>query len=106
MLESPSRWTEAQLKALFASLPAAIQEKYNEDTDKKDRLLRLSTLSGTPGYLTFSEVCPRHASILDLEWRKGTDALGSKSLGDTGRFPDKDGIFHHEDIRSIPIQVQ
>lgn len=111
VLESPSRWTEAQLKALFASLPAAIQEKYNEDTDKKDRLLRLSTLSGTPGYLTFSaafdsEVCPRHASILDLEWRKGTDALCDKSLGDTGRFPDKDGIFHHEDLRSIPIPVQ
>ena len=93
---SPSRWTRDQLETLFSTLPG--RDKYHGD---KDELMRLATLSGTAGYLTFSVgICradSAQASIHDLEWRKGTAALDGWTT-EVGRFPDKNGIFHHEDL--------
>lgn len=103
LVRSPSRWTERELAALFASLPRDLQIKWTDS--ERDDLLRLSALSGTPGFMSLLVhgdrygKCPGRASILDLEWRKGTRALveGSQDMG-PGRFPDTDGIFHWEDI--------
>ena len=96
---SPSRWTRDQLETLFSTLPD--RDKYQGN---KDELLRLATLSGTAGYLTFSVSTGRadsaHASIHDLEWRKGTAALDGGTT-EVGRFPDKNGIFHHKDLKNI-----
>ena len=95
------RWKEDELRILFASLPPEIQEKWTcggVDEGKKNELLRLSALSGSPGFLTFSAYenrCGNQAAILDAEWRKGINALeGTGDDSDVGRFPDKDGVFH------------
>jgi hypothetical protein len=98
----PARWTGDQLDALFTTLPA---DMISSVGDRKDELLRLSTLSGTPGFMTFeawnANFESRHAVVHDLEWRKGTKVLYDKDLQPyEGRFPDKYGIFHHEDLRS------
>ena len=103
LVRSPSRWTEPELAALFASLPRDLQIKWT-DSERSD-LLRLSALSGTPGFMSLLVhgdrygKCPGRASILNLEWRKGTRALveGSQDMG-PGRFPDTSGVFHWEDI--------
>ncbi len=61
---------------------------------KEDELLRLATLSGTPGFLTFAahgeRTSPKLAAMHDLEWRRGVKALYGEtqldlacSLGDT-----------------------
>ena len=105
------RWKEDELRILFASLPPEIQEKWTcDDEGKKNELLRLSALSGTPGFLTFSAYenrCGnREATILDEEWRKGINALEGTVVvvgddSDVGRrFPDHDddtdggGVLH------------
>ena len=66
-------------------------------------------LSGTPGFLTY-EIArdpgpdPRHAAMHDLEWRRGLKALyQQKQLclephAEEGRFPDRNGVYHHEDL--------
>jgi hypothetical protein len=123
--DSPARWTGDQIESLFSTLPDKVISKVGE---KKDELLRLSTLSGTPGFLIFeaySEQLPdaRHAAMHDLEWRKGIRALyeSRQELGTTrqdikslcepllelepGRFPDRNGIYHHEDLRSLKIEA-
>jgi len=107
VIESPSRWTKDQLSSLFSTFPATVKEKYS--SEEKEELMNLATLAGTPGYLTFEahsgykkgKPCPRYASIFDLEWRKGTAALtmNGKPPESPGRFPDKDGIYHHEDLK-------
>ena len=81
-----------------------MREKVGE---RKDKFLRLTTLSGTPGFLTYEafneKYDPRHAAMHDLEWHKGIKALynpqhelpewcsgspASISM-DEGRFPDR-----------------
>lgn len=98
---SPNRWTGEELRDLFETLPETTRLKFNSENDKKDQLLRLSTLSGTPGYLTFEaetlRLCPHQAARLDREWLMGTRALEGKSEpSDIGRFPDKNGIYHRD----------
>ena len=98
---SPSRWSEDELKALFETLPESVKDQWEIQNEKKDELLRLATLAGTPGYLTFEansqRLCARQAARFDREWRRGTRALrGESELGDTGRFPDKNGIYHRD----------
>ncbi len=93
------RWTRAELTALFETLPASFRARWPDE----DELLTLSALSGTPGFLTFAArnefACPRRAEVLDREWRMGESALdGDPGGGDTGRFPDKNGVFHHGDL--------
>ena len=104
--EAPGRWSREQLEHLFDTLPDQAKGIVSE---KKDELLRLSTLSGTPGFLTY-EIArdpgpdPRHAAMHDLEWRRGLKALyQQKQLclephADEGRFPDRNGVYHHEDL--------
>jgi hypothetical protein len=104
---SPSRWSRDELTQLFYTLPASVRDKW-KDQDKNE-LLDLATLAGTPGFLTYvvsgGDASPERASILDMEWRKGTMALEGNSLpGDEGRFPDKNSIFHHKDIWSMKLQ--
>lgn len=97
--DSSRRWTRAELTGLFETLPASVRARWPDE----DELLTLSALSGTPGFLTFAAssefACPRRAAALDREWRMGESALdGDPGGGDTGRFPDKNGVFHHGDL--------
>lgn len=105
----PGRWTGEQLYTLFHTLPETVRNKVGEN---KDELLRLSTLSGTPGFLIFEAhgewSDSRYAALHDLEWRKGTTALyRDPAVTDPvprmmeGRFPDKNGIFHHNDLAAF-----
>ena len=102
LVGSPSRWTKSELSLLFDSLPESIQSQWADRPDKKEELLRLSAISGTPGFLItglHGYCSPKRAAILDLEWHKGTRAQkeGLKTH-EEGRFPDKNGIFHWEDL--------
>jgi hypothetical protein len=67
--------------------------------------MTLVTLSGCPGILindAFSGICQStessnllRAQLIDTEWHNGIRALkGEDVQGATGRFPDKQGIFH------------
>lgn len=103
ILDHPTRWTGDHLNALFSTFPGLYTPQWNYQ-EKSDEILRISTLAGTPGVLIEGlERIPneKRASILDLEWRKGTLALEGK-LHDNivGRFPDKNGIFHWDDLKS------
>lgn len=104
---SPSRWSRDELTQLFYTLPNSVQDKWGHQD--KNELLQLATLSGTPGFLCYAvsgeDASPERASMLDMEWRKGTMALEGRSLpGSEGRFPDKNGIFHHKDIWRMKLQ--
>ena len=97
----PARWTHDQLEILFSTMTVS-----GKALEKKDELLRLATLSGTPGFLRFElhsgeRTDSRHAAMHDLEWRKGTQALYGGSVLGPGRFPDRNGVYHHEDLASI-----
>ena len=80
---------------------------------EREELLRLSTLAGAAGFLTFSihekqqqhagthhKSMTKRAEILAAEWRNGINALTTtttttgETVGACGRFPDKNGIFH------------
>ena len=115
--DAPARWTREQLETLFATASEQVREKVGE---RKDEFLRLTTLSGTPGFLTYEafneKYDPRHAAMHDLEWHKGIKALynpeqelpewwsGSPSRTTEGRFPDRNGIYHHGDLKHINLQ--
>jgi hypothetical protein len=104
---TPARWTSQQLETLYATLPYKVTSEIGE---RKDELLRLSTLSGTPGFLTYEAFSERkrfstsHAAMHDLEWRRGMKGLYKQAQLDLsphveeGRFPDRNGVYHHEDL--------
>jgi hypothetical protein len=101
IIGSPNRWTEEELKDLFETLPETTRRKFNSESDLKDKLFRLATLAGTPGYLTYEaetlSLCPYHAALHDKEWCMGARALAGKSEpGDIGRYPDKNGVYHRD----------
>ena len=103
--DSPARWTRDDLETLYASLS---DKKRSIMSEKEDDLLRLSTLSGTPGFLTFSahggRINPKLAAMHDLEWRRGLKGLYRQTQlclephVEEGRFPDRNGVYHHEDL--------
>jgi hypothetical protein len=109
--DAPARWTRGQHESLFATLLDPAKETLSE---KKDKLLGQAMLSGTPGYLTITACsdsqCPYdpcHATMHNLECSRGIKALyspllelakWSQAVATKGRFPDKNGIFHHEDL--------
>jgi len=100
VIGSPSRWTGDELAEVFSTMPQVLHEKCQD----KHEVLRVATLSGTPGFLTMAAhgagVCSERASIIDREWHMGIRALEGKSLDtDEGRFPDINGKFHWEDLR-------
>jgi hypothetical protein len=108
--DAPARWTSDQLETLYATLPDKVTSEIGE---RKNELLRLSTLSGTPGFLTYEACSERkrfstsHAAMHDLEWRRGMKALYQQTQLDLaphveeGRFPDRNGVYHHEDLRGL-----
>lgn len=113
--DGPARWTREQLETLYDTLSDKEKDHIGE---KKGELLRLATLSGTPGYLTFEahkeKYNSRHAAMHDLEWHKGIKALYNPQQElpewwvDTpaeGRFPDRNGRYHHEDLASLKVEV-
>jgi hypothetical protein len=105
--DAPARWTRDQLETLYATLPDKVISEIGE---RKNELLRLSTLSGTPGFLTYEAISDRkrfstsHAAMHDLEWRRGVKALYGETQLDLaphveeGRFPDRNGVYHHDDL--------
>jgi hypothetical protein len=108
--DSPARWTSEQLETLYATLPDKVTSEIGE---RKNELLRLSTLSGTPGFLTYEAISDRksfgtsHAAMHDLEWRRGIKGLYQQTQLDLaphveeGRFPDRNGVYHHEDLSGL-----
>ena len=110
------RWTEAQLEALFQTLPQSVRDKWAGQEEKAE-LMRLSVVSGSAGYLVYEASShdpfrgfqsdtgrrmARRAELLAAEWRNGVRAMGGgeEEGGDggdgcaVGRFPDRDGVFH------------
>ena len=105
LLRSPAIWTKDQLEALYATFPDSVKDRVGE---RKHYLMRLSSLSGTPGVFTLGDVCdpggPKRATMLELEWHRGMKALYGQTQMDLaphvveGRFPDRNGIYHHSDL--------
>jgi hypothetical protein len=103
--DTPARWTRDQLETLYASLSDKVRSTMS---GKEDELLRLATLSGTPGFLTFAahgeRISPKLAAMHDLEWRRGMKVLYGETQLDPaphveeGRFPDRNGVYHHDDL--------
>jgi hypothetical protein len=109
--DAPARWTRDQLETLYASLSDKVRSTMS---GKEDELLRLATLSGTPGFLTFAahgeRISPKYAAMHDLEWRRGMNALYGRHFElapnvKEGRFPDRNGIYHHEDLQSLKVEA-
>jgi hypothetical protein len=110
---APARWTSEQLETLYFALP---DKATSEMGERKDELLQLSTLSGTPGFLTYEVMSDRkrfsarHAAMHDLEWRRGMKGLYKQAHLDLsphveiGRFPDRNGVYHHEDLQEFHAQ--
>lgn len=107
----PWRWSSDELAELFSTLPESVQTKYSESQTLE--LINLSVMSGTPDFLDvvsgLSSVlfCKGRARLLDREWLMGTRALAAEEEGggavcsdrlEVGRFPDRNGIFHWEDL--------
>ena len=115
--DAPARWTREQLETLYDTLPDKVKCNVGE---RKDELLRLATRSGTPGFLTYEvhfdsrRMGSRHAAMHDLEWCRGIKALYNPQQElpewwvDTpaeGRFPDRNGVYHHEDLAYLKVDV-
>lgn len=119
IVPSFGKWTEEQLTKLLATLPEPARDCWTQRGDLRTETLRIATISGTAGDLraglSGERLSKRRASILDLEWQKGTRALrlhhhacgdadddSLEDLSDAleGRFPDRNGIFHWEDLSS------
>ena len=113
--DAPARWTREQIETLFATASEQVREKVGE---RKDKFLRLTTLSGTPGFLTYEafneKYDSRHAAMHDIEWCKGIKALYNTQQEtpewwpDTpaeGRFPDRNGIYHHKDLAYMKYEM-
>ena len=114
--DAPARWTREQLETLYDTLPDKTKDSVGE---RKDELLRLATLSGTPGFLTYEvhfdsrRMGSRHAAMHDLEWCRGIKALYNpqQELPEwwvdapaEGRFPDRNGRYHHEDLAYLKVE--
>ena len=100
LLGSPSRWSEDELIELFSKQPEELRNKLSDQ--QREEQIRTCTLSGTPDFAISTHYieknCPRRAAILDSEWRKGTRALVEGRRDEEGRFPDKKGTYHWEDL--------
>jgi hypothetical protein len=99
-----ARWTKDELAQLYHRLP---ESKYNRKRYTTEAFMTHAALSGCPGLLindAFAGISepkgrynPLRAQIVDAEWRNGIRALNGEDMqGVTGRFPDKQGVFHWE----------
>jgi hypothetical protein len=93
------RWTEAELNDLYKTFRGEIQAKCSAI---KLELMDSAVMSGSPGILDH-ECCSStvvksnmlRAKLMHNEWINGMRALQGQDMGEiTGRFPDKNGMFH------------
>ena len=91
-------WTEHELDELYETFPERLKRKV--EANKLSELRECARLTGSPGVLVFGsheEHKPnmRRAKLIETEWENGIRALNGEDMqGVTGRFPDKDGVFH------------
>ncbi len=99
------RWSRDELTELFTALPESVKSVYSDQ--QREEMIRVSALSGTPDFMDIiragSASSPRlderRAALLDREWRMGSQALADEGAAEcSGRFPDKNGIYHWEDV--------
>jgi len=100
------RWTEDELNELFNSFPESVRDKCKEN---KLELMGTAVLSGSPGALFHechygekSTTSLLRARLVRNEWVNGMRALQGQDMGEiTGRFPDKQGVFHWDKVTSL-----
>jgi hypothetical protein len=91
------RWTPQELDELYETFPERTKRRVEAT---KPELRECALLARSPGVLVFEshdETKPsmHRARLIDAEWRNGIRALNGEDMqGVTGRFPDKDGVFH------------
>jgi hypothetical protein len=96
-----ARWTEDELNDLFKTFSPEVQAKSSG--------MGAAVMSGAPGILVYE--ChygkpDKHnmlrARIMRDEWVNGMRALQGQDMGEiTGRFPDKQGVFHWDKVTSL-----
>jgi hypothetical protein len=96
-----ARWTEDELNELLKTYPEEIHAK---DSATWLSLMGVGVLSGSPGIFSAGyhergekskSANLRRAQLMHMEWQNGMRALQGQDMGDTtGRFPDKNGVFH------------
>ena len=95
------RWTEDELNELLKTFPEEIHAK---DSATRQSLMGVGAHSGSPGIFSAGyhergekskRANMRRAELMHMEWQNGMRALQGQDMGDlTGRFPDKNGVFH------------
>jgi hypothetical protein len=106
-------WTEHELGMLYDTFPERLKRKV--EANKPD-LRECARLAGSPGILVFEshdECKPNmhRARLIEAEWHNGIRALNGEDMqGITGRFPDKEGVFHwdaelnHKEAKAVRLQ--
>ncbi len=91
------RWTPQELDRLYDTFTERTKRKVEAN---KSELRDCALIAGSPGILVFesrteNKPSMHRARLIDAEWHNGIRALkGDDMQGITGRFPDKDGVFH------------
>jgi hypothetical protein len=91
------RWTPQELDNLYETFPERTKRRVEAT---KPELRECALLARSPGILIFEsndEIKPNkhRAKLIAVEWENGIRALkGEDMAGITGRFPDKDSVFH------------
>ena len=91
------RWTQQELDNLYDTFPERLKRKVETC---KPEVRECAVLAGSPGILEFEshdDIKPNmhRARLIGAEWDNGIRALkGEDMTGITGRFPDKDSVFH------------
>lgn len=108
------RWTPAELDTLWAQ-PRTCSSKKGATVEVDAETLALikecGKLSGSPGILMHelmeaelggcNKPMRHRARLMNAEWENGTRALKGEDMQEvTGQFPDKDGRFRWDSLRS------
>lgn len=95
------RWYWRDLDKVYASFPEEIRAKAKEN---EEEVRSCANLSGSPGVLQFeaytgSKGSMHRAQLIHREWVNGVRALNGEDMqGVTGRFPDRDHVFHWDEF--------
>ncbi len=90
-------WTQQELDDLYETFPERTKRRVETN---KPALRECARLAGSPGILVFkshtgNKPSMHRARLIDAEWHNGIRALNGEDMqGVTGRFPDKDMVFH------------